>query len=325
MRRFFGVSAAVCLLMLLCGCAAKPAEKPARTGFALDTVVTVTLYDVGEADADKALSAAFAEITRLEALLSVTVPTGDVFRLNEAAGQPVTVAHETAEVLRLAQRVAEKSGGAFDITVRPVSALWDFTAGVIPDTAALQAAAATVDYRHLTVEGTTVTLSEGAIDLGGVAKGYIADRVAAVLKECGVKAAMIDLGGNLVALGDKQGEAFRMGIKNPAAPDSLCAIVEGRDVSVVTSGTYERGFDKDGVRYHHLLDPATGLPVQNTLASVTVVCASSAEADALSTACFVLGEQDGMALIRTIEGAQALFVRQDGTLLASDGLSYRLP
>ncbi len=313
-----------CAMLLICGCQ-PTASLPSRTDFALDTVVTVTIHDVGSANADTALDAAFAEIKRLERLLSVTVEDSDVSRINRAGGQPITVSAETATVLETALRYARLSDGALDVTIRPVSALWDFKAQRIPDAAALQQAVQTVDYRHLTVTGTTVTLSEGAIDLGGIAKGYVADRVAAVLRKQGVAAAMIDLGGNIVALGNKQGKDFRIGIKNPQDTATLCAIVSGSDLSVVTSGIYERGFDRDGVRYHHLLDPATGMPIQNTLASVTVVCGQSMDADALSTACFVLGEQRAVQLIESLDGVEALFVRRDGSLFATAGLSYELP
>ena len=235
------------------------------------------------------------------------------------------MAKETAEVIALAQRYAQLSDGALDITVRSAFVLWDFTAGTIPDAAALHQAVSLIDYRSLHVDGQTVTLAKGAIDLGGIAKGYIADRVATVLKEKGVRSALIDLGGNIVALGDKAGAPFRIGIKDPSATDSLCAIIEKSDMSVVTSGIYERGFDKDGVRYHHLLDPATGMPIQNTLASVSVVCETSADADALSTACFVMGEERARALIESLDGVEALFVRRDGTIATTTGLTYEAP
>ncbi len=324
MKRYAATMALVCLLCSLCACTAEP-SLPLRTDFALDTVVTITLYDVGTADADDALSAGFAEIERLETLLSATRENSDVMRINTANGQPVTVAEETAEVLSLAQHYAQLSEGALDITVRSASVLWDFTAGTIPDPAVLQQAVSLIDYRGLHLDGQNVTLEKGAIDLGGIAKGYIADRVATVLEEKGVQSALIDLGGNIVAVGDKAGQPFRIGIKNPLATDSLCAVIEKSDISVVTSGIYERGFDQGGVRYHHLLDPATGMPVQNTLASVTIVCERSADADALSTACFVMGEEWARTLIESLPDTEALFVRRDGTVSATTGLDYTTP
>lgn len=324
MKRYVAILAAVCCLLSLCACSTT-VPLPSHAGFALDTVVTVTLYDAGKADAERALSASFAEIERLEALLSATHENSDVMRINAANGQPVTVAEETAAVIALAIQYARLSGGALDVTIRPASVLWDFKEQTVPDAAALQQAVSLVDYRKLRIEERTVTLEAGAIDLGGIAKGYIADRVATVLKEQGVRSAVIDLGGNIVTVGSKAGEAFRIGVKDPDTPETLCAIVEGQDVSFVTSGIYERGFDKDGVRYHHILDPITGMPVQNTLSSVTIVCALSANADALSTACFVMGEERAMALVESLPDTEALFVRRDGTIKATKGLVYTTP
>ena len=320
-KRILAVISMCTLLLCLCACGTQTAL-PTRTGFAMDTVVSITVYDNGTADAQAALDAGFAEIARLEALLSATVESSDISRINRAEGQTVNVAPETAEVLSLALQYAALSDGALDVTIRPVSALWDFSAGIVPDTTALEAAIQTVDHRHLTVDSVSVTLSKGAVDLGGIAKGYIGDRVAQVLRQHGVEAALIDLGGNIVTVGDKNGKPFQIGIKDPQKTDELCAAVQGSNCAVVTSGIYERGFDKDGVRYHHILDPKTGMPVQNTLASVTVLCETSADADALSTACFVLGEEKGRILIDKLDGVEALWVRRDGTIAASDGLAY---
>ncbi len=313
MRRLVWIAMAV--VILFTGCGVQPTQT-VRTDFALDTVVRVTVYDATAADAQTALDACFAELTRLESLLSATVAGSDVDRINRAAGQTVTVSPETAQVLQLSQQIAAQSGGAFDITVRPLSVLWDFTAEqpTVPSEQAIAQATAQVDYRQLSVEGQQVTLSGGAIDLGGVAKGYIADRLREILVQQGIASALIDLGGNIVVLGDKEGADFRIGIKDPADTTALAKVLEVRDRSVVTSGTYERGFTVDGVRYHHLLDPKTGMPVQNGLASVTVIAESSATADALSTACFVLGEQKARELIAQFSDTDVLFIYEDGTI-----------
>ncbi len=322
MRRFYRVMCAVpvcVLILLLSACSDVPAVS--RTGFALDTVVSITIYEA-DAHAESLLDDCFAEMERLESLFSAMLPDSDISRINNAGGAPVTVAAETAELLTLSLQYASLSDGAFDITLRSVTELWDFSASVLPEADVLAAAASTVDYHNLTVSGTRVTLTDGALDLGGIAKGYIADRMRELLEEGGVTSALIDLGGNIVVCGSISGEDWRIGIKDPADVSELCAIVTGQELSVVTSGIYERGFTLDGVRYHHLLSPETGMPVQNGLASVTIVCESSVQADALSTACFVLGEERALELIGTWDGVEALFVRQDGTLHASDGLSY---
>ncbi len=309
------IGIAVAVILLFTGCGAQPTQT-VRTDFALDTVVRVTVYDATAADAQTALDACFSELARLENLLSATKEGSDVDRINRSAGQTVTVAEETAQVLRLGQHIAALSDGAFDMTVRPLSTLWDFTAEqpTVPSEQTITQALAQVGYRQLSVEGQQVTLTGGAIDLGGVAKGYIADRLREVLLQHDIGSALIDLGGNIVALGDKGGKAFRIGIKDPADTTALAEVVEVRDRSVVTSGTYERGFTVDGVRYHHLLDPKTGYPVQNGLASVTVITESSATADALSTACFVLGEQKARDLIAQFPDTEVLFIYENGTV-----------
>ncbi len=319
MRKIAAVLIAV--ILLTAGCTGRPTEA-SRTGFALDTVVSITVYDRPSTEAEQILTVCFDELERLESLLSVTREDSDIDRINRAVGETVTVSEETAEMLTLSAQVAQLSDGAFDITIRPLSALWDFTSdtSALPNRDSLAAACGQVDYRQLTVSDTTVTLTGGSIEPGGVAKGYIADRLRDTLTEQGVTSALIDLGGNIVVCGDKNGDRWRIGIKDPANVSSLRAIVQVRDCSVVTSGTYERGFTLDGVRYHHLLDPQTGMPVQNGLASVTVVAESSALADALSTACFVLGEEGARELLKSFPGTQALFIYENGTLTVTDGL-----
>lgn len=323
------LSLIVCCGMLACAsCRAASFAECTRTGFALDTVVRITLYDaVDGTDGEAVLDRCFDEIERLERLFSVTVSDSDIARINAFGGAPVTVADETAELLRLCLHYAALSGGAFDVTLRPVTALWDFSAmePSLPEAEVLEAAVKTVDYRHLTVDGTTVTLTEGGLDLGGIAKGYIADKVRALLLEQGVTTALIDLGGNIVTVGRKaDGEDWRIGVKDPLNVEELYTVVQGTDVSVVTSGVYERGFTLDGVRYHHLLSPQTGMPVQNGLASVTILCQSSVQADALSTACFVLGETEAVELLKTLDDVEALFLRDDGSYYATAGLSHTL-
>ena len=314
-------------LLLTTACRSASFSECSRTGFALDTVISISIRDAEESvDGEAVLDACFAEIQRLERLFSVTIPKSDIARINAANGGAVEVSPETAELLRLSLEYAELSSGAFDVTLRPVTALWNFSADApsVPDTAVLAAAVQTVDYRHLTVSGTTVVLSEGALDLGGIAKGYVADRVRELLLQNGVTSALIDLGGNIVTVGSKQGEPWRIGVKDPANTEQLRAVIESEDLSVVTSGVYERGFTLDGVRYHHLLSPKTGMPVQNGLASVTIACESSVRADALSTACFVLGEPEATVLLSKLDGVEALFIRNDGTVSATDGLRYTL-
>lgn len=305
-------------LLLLGGCAAP--TPLTRDTVAMDTVISISLYDSQD---EGLIAACFDRLAEYEALFSRTDPESEVARLNAAAGEAMPLSADTRELLTLGKAFSERTNGAFDITIATVSALWDFSSGTLPDAAALADAAARVDWRALDVTETGATLQNGAaVDLGGIAKGYAADRLAEYLRAEGVTSALLDLGGNVYALGDKNGKPFAVGIRDPQNEASLAAVVRVRDKSVVTSGVYERGFTKDGVRYHHLLDPKTGYPVQNGLASVTIVSERSVEADALSTACFVLGLQDGLALVEATDGVEALFIAADGSLIASSGLEY---
>lgn len=308
------------MLLGMAGCAEKELPKLSKVGFYLDTVITLTAY----APDEHALEAAMDEIGRYEALLSRTREGSDVWRINHAEGRPVTVSDETVEVIRLADEISDASAGAFDITIAPASMLWDFHAEKpqIPDADALAAAAQRIGWQRLQLEGNQVTLPKGMmIDLGGIAKGYIADRIKGFLEEKGIRSAILSFGGNIVAIGTKpDGSPWKVGIQDIDAPTGASMLTTvNRGGSTVTSGIYERGFEQDGVYYHHLLSPRTGWPVQNDLASVTVFSDSSALGDALATAAFVLGEEAGMHLIEKTEGAEGLMIRKDRTMIWSSG------
>ncbi|MBR0508080.1 MAG: FAD:protein FMN transferase [Clostridia bacterium] len=308
--------ALVLLRLPLFGCRTETPHS--MSGFACDTIVTVTAYAPQETvDATLAICADY------EKVLSKTAEGSDVWRLNHANGEPVVVDPETAALLSLAVEIGTLSDGAFDVTIAPASALWDFNADepVLPDPDALRTACERIDYRNIVIDGNTVTLLNGAeIDLGGIAKGYIADRVAAYLRSQGVASACINLGGNVVTIGTKpNGDPWTIGIRDPnGAPDESEEVVSITDGAIVTSGTYERGFTLDGVRYHHVLDPETGMPVSNGLASVTIIGERSDLCDALSTACFVLGEEASKPLLDRF-GVSAIFLYADGARSAYPG------
>ena len=309
MKRLLSLLAALLLLVPI-GC---HAEQPhSAVGYACDTVVTITAYAPQET-----VDAALALCTAYESVLSKTRETSDIYALNHANGAPVTVQDETSEVLRIALAIGEQSGGAFDDTIAPLSALWDFRAEEpsVPDAELLSQAAMRVNYKNVMIEGNTVTLQNGAeLDLGGVAKGYIADRVAEYLTAQGVTAFCINMGGNVVTHGRKpNGAAWTIGIRDPnGTPEQSEEVLSVESAAVVTSGNYERFFLLDGVRYHHILDPDTGMPIQNGLASVTIIGTESALCDALSTACFVLGEQASIPLLNRYV-VRAIFLYENGT------------
>ncbi|MBQ9993842.1 MAG: FAD:protein FMN transferase [Clostridia bacterium] len=192
----------------------------------------------------------------------------------------------------------------------------------MPDEAALSGALSTINYNAAVVSETTVTVPSGTmIDLGGIAKGYVADKLASVIRSNGVTDAIIYLGGNIYCVGDKAGEGFHIGVQSPFSPDSneLYAMLTVSDTSVVTAGTYQRGFEIGDEYYHHILDLSTGYPASNGLVSVTIITDSSTAADALSTICLLKGAEEGMALVESIYGVEAVMITSDGDVLLSSG------
>ena len=323
----------LCALLLaalvLTGCAAQDAPTPAPekisgVGYYFDTGVTLTLYGAPEGR----LETLWQECGRYERLLSRTVPGSDVDCINQAEGQTVQVDPETWTILQRAAEISRLTEGAFSVTIAPLSTLWDFTGETprMPDDAQRLAALPLVDDSRLRLgEDNTVTLPAGmSIDLGGIAKGYIADRMAEMVRGK-VSGATLNFGGNVYALGNAPGaEGFNIGIAHPQSPSSAIAAIRVLDRSVVTSGTYQRCFEKDGRLYHHILDPSTGLPADTGLVSASIVAESSMTADALATACIVLGEDRALALLQSL-GYDGLLIREDMTIVTTPGLKDRYP
>ena len=295
--------------------------KETKVGFYLDTVITLTAYT----DHPELLEKGLELCGEYENLLSRTIEGSDVWRLNHADGKTVTVSDETADILRTAIEIGEKSDGAFDITIAPVSTIWDFTSGkqIVPDAETIEEAVRLVDFRKIRMDGNDVTLPAGMmIDLGGIAKGYIADAVRQNLEAAGIKSAILSFGGNIVAIGMKpDGSPWKVGIQDIDEPTGKSMMVSlNYGGSTVTSGIYERGFTVDGVTYHHILSNRTGWPVQNGLASVTIFSDSSMIGDALSTAVFALGKEEGARLIENLDGIEALFIDRNRNAYGTSGL-----
>jgi thiamine biosynthesis lipoprotein len=302
------------------GCG-KTAEPKTEQAFALDTIVSVTYYDARDREA---VLDALALCRIYERVFSRTDPESELSWLNGAGGGMVSPA--LREVLTLALEYCAESGGRYDITMGGVSALYDFSGEPhVPEAAALAEALAHVGWEKVRIEGETVTLSDPAavLDLGSVAKGWIADRMKELLAERGVEHAIISLGGNVLCLGGRpDGTAYKIGIRYPERDSTaLAATIATREASVVTSGVYERFFVENGVTYHHLLDPATGGPLETGLLAVSVVGPCSARCDALSTVCFALGAEAGCELIDGLDGYEAVFIRSDGTQVKSAGFA----
>ena len=306
----------VLLLSVCCSCTASPVK---ATFFAMDTVMTLELYG------DKAtLEAAKEEILRLDSLFSIGKEASDVSRLN-IHGE-AEIAPETAQVLARGQEISQATGGALELTIAPLVDCWGWYDGAtaMPDSDALSQALSLVDGGGLTLNDNQASLSRSgmAVDLGCIAKGYTASHVAHMLSELGISSALINLGGNVQALGTKpDGSDWVIGIADASDPAAYLATLSVSDCAVVTSGDYQRYFEEDGRRYHHILDPKTGYPTDNGLHSVTVVCDDGTLADGLSTALFVMGLSQAEAFWRSgVYEFEAVFQADEG-LFVTAGLA----
>lgn len=303
------------------------AEPASRTGFTLNTVVTITIEEP-DRNAQEYLGQCFAICDRYGKICSRTDRESELYAINEQAKNGRTefeISGELADIISYGLSYGELSDGGFDITIEPVSAQWDFTpdAHRVPEDGQIREALSYVSCRNVAVEGNILKFAgEGmGLDLGGIAKGYIADRIKEYLLKQGVESAVISLGGNILCVGEKpEGDAFRIGIQMPFGEyQETVAAVACKDRSIVTSGIYERYFVEEDVLYHHILNPKTGYPYENDLLGVTVLSEKSVDGDGLSTACFALGLKEGMKLIDSLEDTCAVFITADKKLHYSEG------
>lgn len=290
---------------------------------------------------DEALDACRERCLFFERTLSRTREDSDIARAHAAAPNPVAVAPETAELTRLALTYCARSRGAFDITMGTVTSLWDFHVGVVPGSLALSRALPHVGSDHVhvgTAQDGAPTLAiddpQTIMDLGGVAKGYIADDLARMFERHGVMRFVINLGGNVLVHGGRPadpahghwhgGDPWRIGVVNPFDPAHNRAIIDLSDGSVVTSGLHERSFTKGGITYHHILDPATGMPAQTDVVSATIVAARSIDCDGYSTTVLMLGAEAGLAFAERVPGIEAVIIDRDDQVSWTSGIADAL-
>ena len=323
-RRLLALGCALALALgLLPGCRAQ-ARAQESTIFAMDTVMSLTVYG---SRGEEGVAAATELIYQLEDLLSATDEAGPLHALNHAAGAWTGLDGELLALLSNSKELCALTGGALDITAYPAVQAWGFISKDyrVPDDRELQALAGRIDYTALELDlsGGRARLPEGMeVDLGAVAKGYTGDRLAGLMEELGVESAIFSLGGNVQAVGAKpDGSPWRVAIQDPEGNGNL-AVVEVTDRAVVTSGGYQRYFEQDGVTYWHILDPETAAPARTGLQSVTVIGPEGLVCDGLSTALFVLGEEEGLALWRDHPelGVELVLVREDGSVGVTAGL-----
>lgn len=313
-------------LFLSAGCGRR--EPITKTAFYFDTIIQITLYDDSKGTL---IDDCFQMADAYEKLLSRTIPGSEIDQINHSNGQAVTVSDDTIALVEKGISYYELSGGAFDLTLGEVSSLWDISGnpGSIPSPDEIAEALSHVGMDAVTVQGNQITLKDplASLDLGGIAKGYIADKMKESLNEQGVTEGIINLGGNVLTLGPKSdGSPYVVGIQRPFSQEgALLLSVEITDGTVVSSGVYERYFQLEDTIYHHILDPKSGYPYDNGLYSVSILCKSSADADALSTTCFGLGLTEGLALIETLPDTEAVFITDSYQVVVSSGMGEKIP
>lgn len=298
-------------------------EKQSKDIFAMDTYMTVTAY--GE-HAQEAVDKAEEEINRLDGMLSTGKETSEVYKLNQVGEG--TVSEDTAYLFEESEKLYKETDGVFDISIYPVMDAWGFTTENyrVPGQDELNALLEKVDASKIMYDKTSkkITLPEGVkIDFGGIAKGYTSSRIMDIYKECGVTSGLVSLGGNVQLLGKKtDGSDWKVAVESPEEDGNYLGILQAADKAVITSGGYERYFEQDGKKYHHIIDPATGYPAENGLTSVTIVSDDGTLADGLSTSLFIMGKDKAEAFWKkNSDKFDTILLTDDNELYVSEGIA----
>lgn len=318
------VMALVCLvLMTVTGCGSTPiSEKETAEIFAMDTIMDLTVY--GES-ASELLTEARQLVQKYEGLFSVNTRTSDVAKLNQSSGRAVQVSPETYELIQKSIEISKKTEGLFDISIYPLVRAWGFTKEEyrVPEPEELGRLLEKVDASKIRLEpDNRVTLPEGMeIDLGGIAKGYLSQKLTELFQEGGAQAAVVSLGGNVQTFGKKpDGTPFMVGITDPSDGTSVLGTIRIGEKAVITSGSYQRYFEKNGKVYHHIIDKRTGAPAQSDLTSVTVIGEDGVAADSLATALFVMGKEKAVQFAASHPEIQLVLVDTKSQVWTSEGI-----
>lgn len=322
------------LSMSLFGCTWVPAAAGSvvkkRTQVHMGTLVSITAVGADEEAAHRAINAGFQEIRRLEQMLSTWIVSSELSQVNRSAGiVPVIVSPETLTVVRRSLQVAEMTDGGFNIAVGPAVEAWNISAEArLPTGAELEAVKPLIDLQavHADMWERTVYLEKSGmrIDVGGIGKGYAADQAAEAMKRAGATAGVVALSGDIKTFGRLPGGApFPVGIRHPRRDGAVLAEIDLQDEAISTAGDYERFFERNGIRYHHILDPKSLQPARGCQ-SVTVIAKEGIWADGLDTGIFVMGPERGMELVEHLDDVEAIIVDAEGHVLISSGLRHRV-
>lgn len=324
---FILISITVTIIAAACSSSnpSKYSSPISKTDFFMGTVVKISLYDKKD---ENIISKAFDRIKEIENEVSINKEGTELVKLNSLAGKaPLKVKNDTYMIIKRGIEYSKLSQGSFDITIGPIVKLWSIglPEAKVPTRGEINVKLKLVGYENIQLnDDKSIFLRRPGmiVDLGGIAKGYTADEVVEVLKQNGVKSAVIDLGGNVFAMGSKtDGESWKIGIQNPFdLRGKIIGTIEVQNKSIVTSGIYERFIEKDGKRYHHILSPFNGYPYNNEIAGVTIVSDKSIDGDALSTTVFSKGLNGGMKFVKETKGIEAIFVTKNKDIYITDGL-----
>lgn len=322
-------------MMLLSGCSSEPdgtpsggenneIKKESAELFAMDTIIDITVYDK---EPSKLLEEARELVDTYENMFSISIQDSDVAKLNAAQGKPLAVSAETYELIQKSMEISERTEGLFDISIYPLVKAWGFTTESyrVPDEKERKKILKVIDSGKIQLsDNATVCLpKEMQIDLGGIAKGYVSQKLVELFRDKGAAAAVISLGGNVQTYGKKpDGTPFTVGITNPQDGTSVLGTIEVGEKAVITSGSYQRYFEKDGVTYHHIMDKRTGAPAESDLTSVTILSDNGESADSLATALFIMGKEKAIAFDEKNEDIQCILIDKENQVWTSEGIAF---
>ena len=315
-------AAAIAVLLLLCGCTVSENNVSEKELFAMDTYMKFTAY--GD-NSEAALSDVCEKVEEFEKLFSVTDENSDISRINTAHGSAVNVSADTENIISRSLEISRLTDGSADMTVYPLVRAWGFTTGeyAVPSEDIISGLLDNTGYENITLSENSVTVPEGfQLDLGSIAKGYAGEICAEMLKDEGISSAILNLGGNIQTVGEKpDGSPWKVAVTDPFSQSDIICTVEVRDKAVVTSGNYQRYFIADnGKKYCHIIDPKTGYPADNGLASVTIIGDSGTYCDGLSTALFVMGKEKAADFWKVHRDFDMIMIEESGNVLLTENI-----